>query len=61
MLTPELLAGIVAAVPDEWLGAIPGEMAATERRQAYMQFFNQRLEQAHTFVQEAIDARTRLI
>lgn len=60
-LKPELLAGIVAAVPDDWLLAIPGEMAATERRQAYMQFFNQRLEQAHTFVQEAIDARTRLI
>jgi hypothetical protein len=60
-LTPEVLASIVGAVPDEWLEAIPGEMTASDRRRTYIQFFQSRLGQAHTFVQEANDARTRLI
>jgi len=61
MLTADVLGGIVDAVPDEWLEAIPRELAAPERRETYMQFFSRRLELAQTFVQEANDARTRLI
>ncbi len=61
MLTPEALADILSAIPDKWLEAIPGDLKPAERRQAYMQFFSRRLEQAHTFEQEANDARTRLI
>jgi hypothetical protein len=60
-LTPDALASIVGAVPEEWLGAVPGEIAAADRRLAYIRFFRMRLEQAHTFVQEANDARTRLV
>ena len=60
-LTPEVLARIVDAVPGDWLEAIPGEKTIAERRQAYLQFFNGRLEQSQIFVQEATDARNRLV
>ncbi len=48
-------------VPDAWLEAIPGELSATERRAGYLDFFMRRLAAAHTFEQEAIDARARLV
>lgn len=60
-LALDALAEIVGAVPDEWLEAIPGDRKPAERRQAYIEFFSQRLEQAHIFEQEANHARTRLI
>jgi len=60
-LTPDLLARILEAIPDAWLEAIPGEMNADARRGGYLEFFRNRLEQAHIFEQEANDARTRLI
>lgn len=60
-LTPQCLAGIVNAVPEEWLEAIPGGMAASDRRAGYLDFFTRRLKQAHIFEQEANHARSRLV
>src|SRR4051812_48349696 len=56
-LTRDVLAKIMDMVPDEWLAAIPGDLAASERRAAYLEFFTRRLAVAHIFEQEAIHAR----
>jgi hypothetical protein len=58
-LTPDVLAGIVSQVPDEWLQCIPGEMAPAERRAGYLDFFTRRLASAHIFEEEAIRVRAR--
>ncbi len=58
-LTPEVLAQIVANVPDAWLEAIPGGLTASDRRAGYLDFFRRRLTTAHIFQQEAIRARSR--
>jgi hypothetical protein len=58
-LNPDVLAGILALVPDAWLEAIPGEFDPAVRRAAYLDFFTRRLGAAHIFEQEATDARAR--
>lgn len=60
-LTRDVLSGILADVPNDWLEAIPGDMTAEERRAAYLEFFTRRLDAAHVFEQEARDARSRLV
>ena len=60
-LRPEVINSIVAAVPDEWLDSIPGNVAAFERRTAYVNFFLRRLVAAHFFEQEATNAHSRLV
>jgi hypothetical protein len=52
-LTEELLADILAQVPDAWL--------PPERRGAYVSYLLQRLDNRRLFVEEAIDARDRLV
>jgi hypothetical protein len=56
-LTPGVLTDILAMAPDAWLVAIPGDLAPTHRRAAYLDFFTRRLASAHVFEQEAIRAR----
>lgn len=51
ILTPEVLAEIVALVPDEWFDA------PEEDRRVYLEFLTSRLQGAREFVREAIDAR----
>src|SRR5579863_182546 len=58
-LTRAVLAGIVDAVPDAWLEAIPGDLSAEARRAAYLDFFTQRLASASIFEQEADRVRAR--
>jgi hypothetical protein len=60
-LTNDVLKNILAAVPDAWLEAIPGGARADSRRGGYIDFFGRRLDAAHIFEQEAIDARTRIV
>jgi hypothetical protein len=60
-LTPDVLAGIVALVPDEWFEAIPGDITPAERRAGYMEFFLRRLEAALAFEKEAKSAHHRLV
>lgn len=56
LITPEIIARIVDAVPDEWLGDDP-----EEKRRVYRQFLTTRLENSNIFTQHAIDARKTLI
>lgn len=60
-LMSDVLARIVGAVPDAWLEGIPGDASSEKRRAGYLDFFVRRLAAAHTFEQEAMDARTRLV
>jgi hypothetical protein len=60
-LTPEVLEGIVAAIPDTWLGEELGIGGRDEQRAAYMAYLRSRLEASHAFVEEAIHARTQRV
>jgi hypothetical protein len=54
-LTPEVVAQVLALVPDAWLG--PTADDAASRRRAYHQYFVTRLEAPRHFVEEAARAR----
>jgi len=60
-LTSQVLESILALIPDPWLESIPSEETAAEKRQTYLNFFVNRLKASHSFEQEAIRARTRLV
>lgn len=65
-LTPELLEGILEAVPEPWLmppgrvEAAPGETVAM-RRAAYVDLLRRRMEHAEVFVREAQRVRSELV
>lgn len=59
-LTPEVIAAIVALIPDEWLDD-RSFAGPAEQRAAYAQFLTDRLRPPRGFVQEAIDARAALV
>jgi hypothetical protein len=54
-LTPDVIRGIVAAVPDAWLADAGG----AARREDYISLLTARLAAPRPFVEEAIRARTR--
>lgn len=60
-LTPEVVQGIAALIPDEWLaagsGGAPQEESSDALRDAYVAYFLKRLEAPRPFVAEAIQAR----
>jgi hypothetical protein len=59
-LAPEVLAGIVALVPDLWLAGGDSPFAnPEEHRQAYVEYLTRRLAAPRAFVEEAIRARSR--
>jgi hypothetical protein len=53
-LTPEVIARVLAEVPDEWL-------ESPARREVYQEFFGRRLSGANIFLEEAERARARLL
>ena len=55
------LAGIVAMLPEPWLGGEREFATVAAHREAYLAYLTSRLAAAPLFVQEAIDARTRLV
>ena len=58
LLTPEVLAAVVALVPDEWLAAADPDTPPATQRTGYVQFLERRLAaSAATFVPEADAAR----
>jgi hypothetical protein len=58
ILKPEILAAILADVPDDWLeGHEPG-VTAIQRREQYMEFFTTRLNNATNFEEEVERARS---
>jgi HipA-like protein len=57
-LPDSVLTGILDQVPDSWLEA---GIAASARRSEYLAYFQQRLDSASLFVEEAIRARAQLV
>lgn len=60
ILTPQLIADILALIPDEWLDERLFE-SAEDQRNAYAYFLNTRIENSLVFVKEAENARQTLI
>jgi len=56
-LTPDVLEGIAALIPEAWLDAAPFGSRAAHRR-AYVQYLRSRLAAPRAFVEEAVRART---
>ncbi len=56
-LTPEVIAEIVAGVPDVWFEGQPPFATAAEHRAAYEAYLTRRLELSNEFVEEAERAR----
>lgn len=61
LLTPDVLADIVALIPDEWLGATPLFASTSDHRAAYLAYFLSRLQGPRAFVEEAIRAHDQLV
>jgi hypothetical protein len=56
-ITPDRLADIVRSIPESWLSVDPGFGDSGAQRDAYLNFFVQRMRSSGSFVQEAIRAR----
>jgi hypothetical protein len=56
-LTPEVVDGILAAVPDDWLDDTASGISAHAARRAYRRYLLERLEAPRGFVEEAARAR----
>jgi hypothetical protein len=61
LITPRVIADVVALIPDTWLGSDAVFATSRENREAYTKYLQHRLEQPHAFVQEAIRARSQLV
>lgn len=61
VLTAEILQEIVALIPDEWLQWEEAEATPEELRNVYLQFLLIRLENSEIFINEAQNAREKLI
>lgn len=59
-LSPSVIEHIVQQIPDVWL-ADTGEQSPVEARNVYQQFLTMRLAASEVFVNEAKDARERII
>ena len=57
-LTPQLIAAVVALIPDAWLGDEPSFRSKAEHRNAYVRYLVQRLAAPRAFFEEAVRART---
>ncbi|ATB38735.1 hypothetical protein CYFUS_004170 [Cystobacter fuscus] len=62
-VTADVIHGIVARVPEAWLGPTqePRFSTVTEHREAYASFLLERLNAAPAFIEEAIRARAQLV
>lgn len=56
-ITDDVIKGIVALVPDDWLKDNSTFSTTAENRQAYVDYLTRRLEEPRHFVEEAIRAR----
>ena len=57
-LTPALIEGLVAQIPDAWLTPVPGLPDPAAQRAAYATYLLDRLRPPRAFVEEAIRVRT---
>jgi len=60
-LTPALIGGIVAMIPDAWLNGASPFHSREEWRAAYVQYLVRRLGEPHLFLEEAVRARSLLV
>jgi len=58
VLTADKLADMVQLIPDSWLADDPGFAGKTAQREAYLNYFDLRMQSSDVFVQEAIRARS---
>ena len=61
LLTPELIESIIALIPDSWLDDDPSFSDRDAHRAAYVSYLLNRLAEPRTFVEEALDARAKLV
>jgi hypothetical protein len=61
LIRPRVIEDIVALIPDTWLGSDAVFATSRENREAYTKYLQHRLAQPHSFVQEAIRARSQLV
>jgi hypothetical protein len=57
-ITPEIIAGIVKLIPDDWLTGNPLFSNSDQCRDAYIEYLTRRLESPRAFLEEAIRARS---
>ena len=57
-LTPDVVAGVVALIPDAWLDDDPLAASKPVQREAYASYFARRLQAPRAFAQEAVRARS---
>jgi hypothetical protein len=57
-LTPEVIASVVALIPDTWLEDEPSFASKAEHRNAYLRYLTQRLQSPRAFFEEAVRARS---
>jgi hypothetical protein len=58
VIEPDMLAAIVQSIPESWLSEDLGFGGTQAQRDAYLNYFLQRLRSSGSFVQEAIRARS---
>jgi hypothetical protein len=61
LLTPELIEAIIALIPDTWLDDESSFADRDEHRAAYASYLLNRLAEPRAFVEEALDARAKLV
>ena len=61
LLTKEVIASVVALIPDDWLQDEPLFTNKEEHRNAYASFLETRMQHSQVFIKEAQDAREKLI
>ncbi len=61
IITPDVLDGIVATIPDDWLIAMGEEGPVEKLRKTYLDFLLLRLAHSDTFVKEALHVRQALV
>jgi len=61
LLTPELIESIIALIPDSWLDDDLSFSDRDAHRAAYVSYLLSRLAEPRTFVEEALDARAKLV
>ena len=61
ILTPQLIDGIVALIPEDWLRGEKFFSSVEQHRNAYAQFLNSRITNSDIFIKEAMHAREAII
>lgn len=61
LLKPDLIRAVTALIPDAWFIGDPWQLSPTDAREIYSQFLISRLEHADVFLNEALNARKKII